>query len=237
MHNMMKIYRRELANYFSSPVAYITLIVFLLIGGWFFTSTFFLIGESDLRTLFNLVPIVYLFFIPAITMSLIARERSENTMELLTTLPVTDADIVFGKFLAAMTLIATGLGFTLVHLITLFFIGNHLDLGALISGYIGLLLAGGVYAAAGTFGSSVTNNQITAFIISFLIIFLFFILDKFLMFVPAFMTTFLQYISMDYHLSNISRGVIDSRNLIYFFSAIAFFLLLSTRILEMRKWR
>ena len=141
------------------------------------------------------------------------------------------------KFLAALTLIGTALAFTLVHFITLMIIGNNIDIGALISGYLGLLLAGAAYAAIGTFGSAITDNQITAFLVSFLIIFIFFILDKILMFVPGFLGSIFQFLSMDYHLNNISKGVIDSRNLIYFGSLIAFFLLVSIRILEMRKWR
>jgi ABC-2 type transport system permease protein len=110
-------------------------------------------------------------------------------------------------------------------------------MGALISGYLGLLLVGAAYTAIGTFASSVTDNQITAFIISFSIIFVLFILDKILVFVPGFLSSFLQYLSIDYHLSNISRGVIDSRNLVYLGSIILFFLLMSIRILEIRKWR
>lgn len=237
MDKISIIYKKELKNFFNSPVAYITLVVFLLIGGWFFTSTLFLINESNLRTLFSVIPIIYIFFIPAITMGLIAKERNDNTMEFLTTLPFDDKDIVIGKFLAALSLIGTALLFTLVHFITLTVIGTNLDVGAIFSGYLGLFLVGGVYAAVGTFSSSVTNNQITAFIISFLIIFLFFMMDKILFFVPGFMTSFLQFMSIDYHLSNISRGVIDSRNLIYFGSVISFFLLISTRVLEIRKWR
>lgn len=236
MHNMLTIYKKELKNYFNSPVAYITLVVFLLISAWFHTSTFFLINESDLRTLFAVIPIVYIFFVPAITMGLIARERSGNTMELLTTLPLSESDIVIGKYLAAVTLIATALLFTFIHLISLFFIGNHLDLGAIFAGYFGLLLIGGMYAAIGTFSSSITGNQITAFIISFLIIFIFFILDKILIFMPGFIAPLLQYLSVDFHLNNITRGVLDSRNLIYIASVMTLFLLTSIRILEMRKW-
>jgi len=124
-----------------------------------------------------------------------------------------------------------------VHLITLLMIGNNIDIGALLSGYLGLLLVGAAYTAIGTFGSTVTDNQITAFLISFMIIFIFFILDKILIFVPGFLGSIFQFLSIDYHLNNISRGVIDSRNLIYFGSLISFFLLVSVRILEMRKWR
>ncbi len=236
-NNYSILYRKEVRSFFNSPVAYITLVVFLMITAWFFMSTFFLINESDLRTLFSVVPIVYIFFVPAITMSLIAKEKNTGTMEFITTLPFSDGEIVVAKFLAALTLIATALAFTLVHFVSLLIIGNNIDIGALLSGYLGLLLAGAAYAAIGTFGSSVTDNQITAFLISFLIIFIFFILDKILIFVPGFLGSIFQFLSMDYHLNNISRGVIDSRNLVYFGSLIAFFLLVSIRILEMRKWR
>lgn len=235
--NYKILYRKEVQSFFNSPVAYITLVIFLLISAWFTMSTFFLINESDLRTLFSVVPIVYLFFVPAITMGLIAREKNSGTMEFITTLPFTDGEIIVAKFLAGLTLIGTALAFTLVHLITLLIIGNNIDVGALITGYLGLLLVGGVYTAIGTFGSTVTDNQITAFLISFLVIFIFFILDKILIFVPGFLGSIFQFLSIDYHLSNISRGVIDSRNLIYFGSMIAFFLLVSIRVLEMRKWR
>ncbi len=236
-NNFKIIYRKEVQSFFNSPVAYITLVVFLLINAWFFTSTFFLINESDLRMLFTVAPIVFIFFIPAITMGMIAKEKNSGTLEFITTLPFSDAEIVIAKFLAALTLVATALLFTTVHFITLLIVGNNIDVGALISGYLGLLLVGAAYTAIGTFGSSVTDNQITAFIISFLIIFILFILDKILMFVPGFLSSLLQYLSIDYHLSNISRGVIDSRNLVYLGSIILFFLLMSIRVVEMRKWR
>jgi ABC-2 type transport system permease protein len=238
MRNNFKIlYRKEVQSFFNSPVAYITLVVFLLINAWFFTSTFFLTNESDLRTLFTVAPIVFIFFIPAITMGLIAKEKNTGTLEFITTLPFSDGEIVIAKFLAALTLVATALLFTMVHFFTLLIVGNNIDMGALISGYLGLLLVGAAYTAIGTFASSVTDNQITAFIISFSIIFVLFILDKILVFVPGFLSSFLQYLSIDYHLSNISRGVIDSRNLVYLGSIILFFLLMSIRILEIRKWR
>lgn len=231
------IFRKEMAAYFNSPVAYITLVVFLLIGGWFFSSSFFLINESDLRVLFAIIPIIYLFFIPAVSMGLIAREKNTGTMELLVTLPLEDWEVVVGKYLAAVALIGVGLLFTLFHLLTLALVATNLDPGAIFAGYLGLLLVGGVYAAAGIFCSAVTSNQITAFILSFLIVFVFFILDKMLLFAPTFLAALLQYLSIDYHLSNISRGVIDSRNLIYFGSAIGLFLMLAVKVLEMRKWR
>ncbi len=231
------IFRKEIGGFFNSPVAYITLVVFLLISGWFFSSSFFLINESDLRGLFNIIPVIYLFFIPAITMGMIARERSSGTIELLVTLPLEDWEVVVGKFLAAVALIAAGLMYTLFHLVTLTAVGTNIDMGAIFTGYLGLLLAGGVYAAAGIFCSAATGNQITAFILSFLIVFAFFMMDKVLFFIPGFLTALVQFISVDYHLSNISRGVIDSRNLIYFGTVIALFLILAVRVLEIRRWR
>ena len=231
------IFRKELASYFDSAVAYIALVVFLLIGGWFFSSSFFLINESDLRVLFSVIPIMYLFFIPAITMGLLAREKSAGTIELLVTLPIADGAVVLGKYLAAMALLGVALLFTLLHFTTLVFVSSNVDVGALISGYLGLLLVGGVYAAIGIFCSAITDNQITAFIGSFMLVFILFVLSKVIIFVPGFMSAFVQYISIDFHLTNISRGVIDSRNLVYFGSMIFLFLSLAVRVLEMRKWR
>ncbi len=236
-NNIATIYKKELSSFFNSPVAYITIIVFLLINSWFFTSTFFLINQSDLRQLFNIAPLTFLFFVPAITMSLVAKEKNDGTLEFLTTMPISDSEIITGKFLAALSLLGTALIFTGVHFFTLLIVGNNFDFGALISGYLGLLIVGGAYTAIGIFASTITDNQITAFIIGFLIIFIFFILDKVLIFIPGFLTSTIQYLSVDYHLSNISKGVIDSRNIVYFASMIGFFLLMSIRLLEMRKWR
>ncbi len=236
-NNILMIYKKEMSAFFNGPVAYITLVVFLSIGGWLFTSTFFLRQQSDLRQLFDLIPLLFIFFIPAISMSLVAKEKQTGTMEFLVTLPVSDTEIVLGKFFSALALIGVFLLFTLVHFFTLLIVGNNIDIGALLSGYMGLFLVGAVYASIGTFGSASTNNQIVAFIVSLLIIFIFFIMGKVLMLIPPGLGAIVQYLSIDYHLNNISRGVIDTRNLIYFGSVIVFFLTLSVRFLEMRKWR
>ena len=190
-----------------------------------------------MRSLFNIIPLVYLFFIPAVTMSLIAREKNLGTMEIIYTLPLKDMEFVAGKFLAALSLVITGLLVTLIHFITLMQVGTNVDYGAVFTGYLGLALAGAVYSAVGTFASSVTDNQVVAFIIGIFIVLIFFLMDKMLIFVPAYLTSLIQYLSVDYHLSNISRGVIDSRNLVYFASVIGFFLFMTVRILEIKKWR
>ena len=237
MRNLKAIYFKEMRSYFNSPMAYIFLVIFTVINGYFFTQTFFLFNQSDMRSLFNIIPLVYLFFIPAITMSLIAREKNLGTMEVMSTLPLKDLDFVAGKFLAALSLVLVGLLITLVHFFTLIQVGTNIDYGAVFTGYLGLALAGAVYSSVGTFASSVTDNQVVAFIIGIFIVIIFFLMDKMLMFVPVVLTGIIQYLSVDYHLSNISRGVIDSRNLIYFGSVVGFFLFMTVRVLEIRKWR
>jgi len=237
MRNLKAIYFKEMRSYFNSPMAYIFLVIFTVINGYFFTRTFFLFNQSDMRSLFNIIPLVYLFFIPAITMSLIAREKNLGTMEVMSTLPLKDLDFVAGKFLAALSLVLVGLLITLVHFFTLIQVGTNIDYGAVFTGYLGLALAGAVYSSVGTFASSVTDNQVVAFIIGIFIVIIFFLMDKMLMFVPISLTGIIQYLSVDYHLSNISRGVIDSRNLIYFASVVSFFLFMTVRVLEIRKWR
>lgn len=237
MNNVKALYVKELKSYFNSPMAYIFLVLFALFNGYFFTNTFFLINQSDMRSLFNITPLIYLFFIPAVTMGLLAQERNSGTMEMISTLPIQDHEFVISKYLAALTLIAVGLAFTLVHFVTLLFTGTNIDVGAALSGYLGLLLVGAFYAAVGTFASGITDNQVVAFIIGVAIVIAFWLMDAVLMFIPPVLSGLVQYISVDYHLSNISRGVIDSRNLLYFGSMIWLFLTLTVRILEMRKWR
>jgi len=233
--NVSPIYRRELRSSFNSPVAYVVIVVFLAIVGWFFTSTLFLINVSTLSTVFEVVPWIYLGFIPAITMRLLAEEKKSGTIELLTTKPIRDVEIVLGKFLAAWTLLAAALLPTLLYLITLVALGQ-IDLGPVMTGYLGLLLMGGVFVAIGLFASSLTENQIVAFIVTLLIVLAMFLIDKMLIFMPEAFATTLEFLSVDYHFTSIARGVIDSRDIVYFASVLTFSLLLATISLERRKW-
>ena len=237
MNNVMAIYRKELGAYFKSPIAYIFLVFFALFNGYFFTNTFFLFDQSDMRALFNIVPMIYLFFIPAVTMGIIAREKNLGTHELMATLPIKDVELILGKYLSAFTLIMAGLGFTLVHFLTLLTVGTNIDYGGVMCGYLGLALVGAFYASIGTFTSSLTDNQVVAFIIAAVFVIGFYLLDKLLIFVPNMLAGPIQFMAVDYHLSNISRGVIDSRNLVYFGSLIWLFLAMTVRVIEMRKWR
>jgi len=237
MHNTRTIFLREIRSFFNSPMAYIFLVIFAIFNGYFFTSTFFLYNQSYLRSLFSVVPMVYLIFIPAISMGLIAREKNIGTMETIATLPLKTYEFVLGKYLAVISLILVGLVATIIHLFTLMKFGSKIDYGALLTGYIGLALVGSMYASIGTFASSITDNQVVAFIIGVFIVLIFFLMGFFLPLIPSSFAGIIQYLSVDYHYSNISRGVIDSRNLVYFLSVIGFFLVLTVQSLELRKWQ
>jgi ABC-2 type transport system permease protein len=233
----MIIARKEMKSYLNSPASYIVLFVFLVISSWFFTSPLFLINQAVMDTLFNIVPIVFVFFIPAITMNLISREKDSGTIESLATFPLTETDIVAGKYISSVMLMTIGLLFTLIHFFTIAILGQNVDYGAILCGYFGLFMMGAAYSAIGIFASTLSNNQIISFIIALLIVFFLFILQFILFFMPEGLGEFFQYISSDYHFSNMARGIIDSRNLIYFISIAAIFLKLATVVLETRKWK
>jgi ABC-2 type transport system permease protein len=235
--NILTIFRRELRSYFNSPVAYVVIVVFLAILGWFFSSNLFLNNVASLYIIFDspLVKILFLVIAPAITMRLLAEEKKSGTLELLTTKPVKDAEIILGKFLAAWAVLGAALLPTVLYVLTMAILGS-LDWGAVISGYIGLLLMGGVFIALGLLASSLTDNQIVAFILGFIFIFALFMLDKILPYMPNFMASTLEFLGVDFHYSSIARGVVDSRNIIYFASMLGFSLLLAAVSLERRKW-
>ena len=233
--NIKYIFLKELRSYFNSPVAYIVLVVFLVILGWFFTSNLFIMNISSLRTVFEITPFLLLFFAPAMTMRLISEEKKTGTLELLLTKPVKEYEIIAGKFLAAWTLYFFTLLPTLSYYISVAIIGK-LDIGPVIGGYLGLMFVGAVFLSISVFGSSITENQVVAFIVSFLIVFALFMLDKILLYVPSHLATTLEYLSIDYHFSNIARGVLDSRDLIYYASAVGFSLLMGTIALQKRRW-
>jgi ABC-2 type transport system permease protein len=236
MNNAITIFRREMRSYFNSPVAYIVITLFLLVSGYFFSSTLFLNNSADLRSLFGISGFILMLFTPAVTMRLLAEERRSGTIEILVTLPIKDEEIVVGKFLAGFALTAISIVLTFIAYLTIASLGNA-DFGAAFGGYLGLILMSGVYVAIGLFTSSLSPNQIIAFIVGFVIIFAFFMLDKILPFLPDALTSFFEYLSIDYHYNNISRGVIDSRDLIYYFSMIFFFLYLAVKMTQLRKWR
>jgi len=233
--NIKHIFQKELRSFFNSPVAYIVIVVYLVILGWFFTSNLFINNLATLRTVFEMTPFLLLFFAPAMTMRLISEEKKAGTLELLITKPIQESEIIVGKFLAAWTLYFFTLLPTLCYTISVGLLGS-LDIGSVLGGYLGLLLVGGVFIAISVFGSSVTENQVVAFIVSLFIVFVLFMLDKVLFYLPSAVANVLEYVSIDYHFSNIARGVIDSRDLIYYASAVGFSLYLATAVLQKRRW-
>lgn len=219
MGQFIHIFKKEFKSYFISPVAYIVISVFLLITGWFFFSTFFIYSQAELRNFFSLLPLVFSFIIPAITMRLFSEEVNVGSYEILMTMPVTFADVVIGKFLAAALFAGVMLIPTLSYPLFICFIGR-LDWGPVIGGYTGAILLGASYSAIGLFASSLTRNQIIAFIIGVAVCFTLTLLDKMLLFFPGSIVTFLEYLGADFHFQNISKGIIDSRDIIYFGSVI-----------------
>jgi ABC-2 type transport system permease protein len=236
MRNAVAIAARELRSYFNSPIAYIYTTVFLVFMGWFFFRGFFLAGEASMREFFILLPWVFLFLIPAITMRLWSEERKQGTLEILMTLPLSDAEVTAGKFLAGLSFLAFTLALSLPIYLTVRLLGSP-DPGPVIGGYLGALLMGGAYLAVGLFCSSLTENQIVAFIVGVVICFsLFMVGENFvLVAAPASLAPFLSALGLGAHFRSILRGVIDSRDLIYYLSVIFFFLYLNVKVLEQRK--
>jgi ABC-2 type transport system permease protein len=215
--NVSHIFKREFRAYFISPIAYIVIAIFLVLTGWFFFSTFFLYGQAELRGFFSLLPMIFSFIVPALTMRLFSEEFNVGSYEILVTLPVTHRDIVVGKFLAAVAFVAIMLIPTLSYAVSITFIGD-LDWGPVFGGYFGAILLGASFSAVGLFASALTRNQIIAFIIGMIICFALTVIDKLLYFLPERMLGLFEYIGADYHFENVAKGMIDSRDILYFLS-------------------
>lgn len=217
MRHVTHIFKKEFTTYFVSPIAYIVISIFLLVTGWFFFTTFFLHNQANLRYFFDLLPITFSFVVPAVTMRLFSEELNVGSYEILLTMPVTFQEVVLGKFLAAVVFIAAMLIPTFAYPITVSFLGE-LDWGPVAGGYMGAILLGASFSAIGLFASSLTRNQIIAFIIGTAICFSLTLIDKMLFFLPESLVGLLEYLGADFHFENISKGIIDSRDIIYFLS-------------------
>ncbi len=227
MKNIKHIFRKEFKSYFISPIAYIVISVFLIIIGWLFFSTFFLEKQANLTKFFSLLPVTFAFIIPAVTMRLFSEEINVGSYELLITLPVSFRDIIMGKFLAAVAFVAIMLSPTLLYAVSTSFLGD-LDWGPVIGGYLGAVFLGACFCAIGLFASSLTKNQVVAFIIGMAVCFsLTLLVDFVLFFIPSFLVDFFQYLSANHHFQNIAKGVIDLRDILYFVS-LAFIALYAT---------
>ena len=243
---MLSIFKKEINAFFSSLIGYMVIAVFLILTGlllWIFPDTSLLNQNfATLDQLFHLAPMIFMFLIPAVTMRTFSEEQQSGTIEFLTTKPLKDWEIIGGKYLACVLLVAFALLPTLIYYATIYQLGStvgNLDSGAIMGSYIGLLLLGGVFAAIGVFASSLTNNQIIAFLLAaFLSFFVHWGFD-FISRLPFFVgqgDDIVQMFGVDYHYRSISRGVVDTADVVYYLSVIALFLVLTQVALGRRKW-
>jgi ABC-2 type transport system permease protein len=241
MHNVLIIFRREFASYFATPLAFVFLVIFLVLVG-FFTfqfGHFFEIGQADLTPFFFYQPWLYLVLMPAITMRLWAEERKEGTIELLMTLPITVWQAVVGKFLAAWAFAAVALALTFPTWITVNYLGDP-DNGVIFAAYISSLLMAGGFIAIGACLSAATRNQVIAFIFTLVVCFLFLLIGwppvlAVIDFLPQALVDGVASLSFITHFESMRKGVIDLRDIIYFGALIAAWLAANTLVLEMKK--
>ncbi|MEO6167547.1 MAG: gliding motility-associated ABC transporter permease subunit GldF [Chitinophagales bacterium] len=242
---MIAIFRKELTTFFSSLIGYIAIAVFLALMAlimWVFPNNTLDNGYANLDILFDNAPLVFMLLIPAVTMRMFSEERRAGTLELLATRPVSELQIVMGKFFAAVCLVVFALLPTLIYYYTIYQLGSpagNLDSGATWGSYIGLILLSASFVSIGLFASSITDSQIVAFILAAFLCFIAFLSFDALSGLGLFggkADTFIQSIGIQYHYDSISRGVIDSRDVLYFFSLVVIFVLCTKTALESRKW-
>ncbi|MFZ4475949.1 MAG: gliding motility-associated ABC transporter permease subunit GldF [Saprospiraceae bacterium] len=243
---MLAIFRKEINAFFSSLIGYLVIGAFLVLMGlllWVFPDFSVLDGNyATLDTLFAIAPMVFLFLIPAVTMRSFAEENQSGTLELLVTRPLSDWQIVAGKYLAAMTLVVFALLPTALYYYTVYRLGappGNLDSGGIMGSYIGLLFLAGAFAAIGLFASTLTNNQIVSFMLATLLCFTVYLVFDFVSQLPIFYGTsddLVQSLGMQSHYDSLSRGVLDTRDVVYFLSVIAVFLAATVLSLGRRKW-
>jgi gliding motility-associated transport system permease protein len=236
------IYRRELASYFATPLAYVFIVIFLVLAGSFTFSLggFYERGQADLASFFNFHPWLYLFLVPAVAMRLWAEERRSGSVELLLTLPVRPGIAVVGKFLAAWSFVALALALTFPMWITVNYLGSP-DNGAILAGYVGSLLMAGGFLAVGSCLSAATKSQVIAFILAVVVCFVLLlagyplVLDAFRGWAPDTIVDAIASLSFLTHFQAISKGVLDLRDLVYFAMTIGVWLYATTLVLELRK--
>lgn len=236
MRNVLTLARREMRSAFNSPVAYIVLTVFLLISGYLFFTQLFIARQAEIRSLLETTPLLFTFFAPAITMRTLAEERRSGTLEVLLTLPLTDGQVVLGKFLGALGLVATGLALMLAWAFTVSRLGD-VDGGVVIGGFVGLLLLASAYVAIGVMASSFARNQVVAFILALGICFALFLMGKLVPMMPRSIAPLVEYLSLDSHFRAVARGVIDSRDLVYYASITGACLFVAAQSLASRQWK
>ena len=243
---MFALFRKEIAGFFSSLTGYVVVVVFLLLNSlfmWVLPGQFNVAGNgyATLDALFAIAPWVFLFLVPAITMRTISEEKRTGTLDLLYTRPVSELQIVLAKFLASWTLVLISLVPTLIYFWSVYRLGSpqgNLDMGGTWGSYIGLLFLGGIYAAIGIFASALTGNQIVAFIIAVFASFFMYLGFDFLSGLAGSgqLAYLISRMGIAYHYNSISRGVLDSRDMLYFLGVMALFIMGTRTLLQSSKW-
>ena len=238
MFNILIIFKKELRSYFNSPIAYIFLVIFLVVSNWLFFSRFFLVGEVSMRSFFGVLPWLFLILLPALSMRLWSEEKRSGSLELLLTLPIRDFEAVLGKFLGVLSFLIISLVLTLPTVITVISLGNA-DSGEIIGGYLASLLFGVAVLSFGSFMSSITRNQIVAFLLTAVFTFVFIIMGQDYVLAPlsGFLAQILNFLSLSSHFNVISRGLIDLGDAAYFVGFAFFWLFLNVKVLQARYYK
>lgn len=242
---MWTIYKKEIRSFLSSLIAYVVMIVFLGATGLFMWvikgNTVFDLGLASMQVMFDLAPYIFIFLVSAVTMRSFSEERRLGTLETLTTRPVSDLGIILGKYFAGLTLVVIAILPTLIYYFSISKLGNpagNIDTGAMWGSYFGLILLGGAYTAMGIFSSSVTDNQIVALIISMVLCLFFYTVLGMVGDIQALdnIGKSVEWFGLDYHYYSMSRGVLDTRDILYMLSFSALFIWLTKTVFESRKW-
>ena len=243
---MFALFSREINSFFSSLTGYVVIVVFLVMNGlflWVFSGEFNILdtGYANLDSMFILAPWVFLFLVPAVTMRLFSDEKRSGTIELLFTRPLTDLQIIMAKYLAGLVLVVLALLPTLIYYVSVYKMGNpvgNIDSGGFWGSFLGLFFLAAVYVSIGLFTSTLTDNQIVSFILGVLVSFIVFLGFDYLsqLFQSGGVQNFIDGLGISYHYNSMARGVIDTRDVIYFISVISIFILFSRIVLESRKW-
>jgi ABC-2 type transport system permease protein len=236
MRATLAIAERELKAYFLSPVGYVVIAGFLLLASYMFYWPLAIVGQTSLRSWTHNIVIILIILMPALTMRLIAEERKSGTIELLMTSPVTDAQVILGKFLGCLGFYAAMLAMTLVYPVILRNVGKP-EMGPIIASYVGLFLFGATFVAIGLLASALTKSQVVGFVSAFVVLLLLFLVEWMAQSGTSWLITVVRYIGIQQHLENFAKGVIDTKDVIYYLSVIVLCLLLSVRATQAWKWR
>jgi ABC-2 type transport system permease protein len=254
VNNVLAIAHKELKGYFATPIGYIVIGMFALLYGWFFYVMLVIFNQQSLqlgglegggnvdinqqliRPLFLNASVILLFVLPLVTMRIYSEEKRSGTIELLLTSPLTDVQIIVGKFLGAMTLYAAMLAITAIHMALLFSYGNP-EWKVVAIGYLGLLLMGGCFISVGLLISSLTKNQIVSGMITFAVFLLLWVINWPASFAGPTMQSVLNYLSITDHFDDFTKGIVDTKHLVYYFSVMAFGLFLTARSVDTERWK